>query len=220
MNQLYWVIIPAYNEAIYLDTVLKKIKKIWPYFIVVNDGSKDTTESIAQKHTSHVLTHPVNLGKGAAMRTGSEFAFSHLKAKGVIYFDADDQHDASLIPKFVQELKQHDVVFGVRSFDNKMPLNRIMMNRLASAFILLLFGSYVPDIPCGFKALTKKAYARLGLRSRDYVIEMEIAARVAQYRLDYKEISIPTVYHDLDRGMTILDTISIVPQCIAWRLSS
>ena len=95
-----------------------------------------------------------------------------------------------------------------------------MMNRLASVLILLLFGKYVPDIPCGFKALSRKAYNQIDWKSRDYAVEMEIAARIAQYDITFEEVPIPTVYHDLDRGMTILDTIHIIPQAISWRFFS
>lgn len=219
-KELYWLIIPAYNESAYLAKVLKKVKKKWPHFVVVDDGSRDETLKIAKRYTPHALTHAVNLGKGAAMKTGSEYAFRKLGAKGVIFFDADDQHDAELIAQFAEELKKHPVVLGVRSFDNQMPLMRIMMNRLGSVLIMILFGGYVPDIPCGFKALSKSAYKKINWKSTDYMVEMEIAARVAQYDLEYSEIAIPTVYHDLDRGMTILDTIHIIPQCIAWRFQS
>lgn len=212
-----WLVVPAYNEAAYIERVLIKLKKTWPQVIVVDDGSRDNTAELAHKHCDHVLVHSLNLGKGAALKTGCEYAFSHLDATGIIFFDADDQHDAGLIQEFATELATHDAVLGVRSFDNHMPLFRIMLNRAASILILLLFGAYIPDIPCGFKALSRTAYEQIDWKSRDYAVEMEIAARIAQYDLSYAEVAIPTVYHDLDRGMTILDTIHIIPQCIAWR---
>lgn len=214
-----WLIIPAYNEAAYIERVLIKLKRVWPRVIVIDDGSQDNTAALAQKHCKHVVVHQLNLGKGAALKTGCEYAFQVLEAQGVIFFDADDQHDESLIAQFDQELRKHSVVLGVRSFDNQMPLMRIMMNRVASILILLLFGKYIPDIPCGFKALSQKAYTLINWKSSDYAVEMEIAARVAQYNLDFSEVPIPTVYHDLDRGMTILDTIHIIPLCIGWRFS-
>lgn len=214
-----WVIIPAYNEAAYIERVLIKLNKVYPHVVVVDDGSQDATAELAAKHCQHVLKHTLNLGKGAAMKTGCEYAIRHLNASGVIFFDADDQHDANLVQRFAELLAQHDVVLGVRSFSNEMPLLRIIMNRLASVLILVLFGRYIPDIPSGFKALSRTAYQKVEWKSRDYAVEMELAARIAQHNLEYVEVSIPTVYHDLDRGMTILDTIHIIPQCIGWRLS-
>ncbi len=215
-----WVIIPAYNEEKYVARVLERVLKVTTNIIVVDDGSRDLTFEIASEQIPHVLKHQINLGKGAALKTGAEYAFSELGATGVIFFDGDDQHDPNLLTTFATELQTSDVVLGVRAFDNKMPLLRIMMNRLASFLVLLFFGKYIPDIPCGFKALSKSAYKKINWKSRDYAVEMEIAARVAQYDLKYSEVSIPTVYHDLDRGMTILDTITIVPQFISWRFFS
>ncbi len=214
-----WVIVPAYNEEKYVAHVLQKLKKTWSNIIVIDDGSHDKTFEIAQKIVPHTLRHPLNLGKGAALKTGCEYAFSVLKAEAVIFFDADDQHDATLLPAFAESLQHHAVVLGVRSFDTRMPLLRIMLNRLGSVLVLLLFGSYVPDIPCGYKGFTKTAYTYLKWNSRDYAVEMEIAAKIAKNKLDFMTISIPTIYHDLDRGMNLLDTFAVVRQLIAWRLS-
>jgi glycosyltransferase involved in cell wall biosynthesis len=212
-----WVIIPAYNEQKYIARVLERVLKVTSNIILVDDGSKDLTFKIASEQIPQVLRHQINLGKGAALKTGAEYAFSELQATGIIFFDGDDQHDPNLLRTFATGLQTSEVVLGVRAFDNKMPLLRIMMNRLASFLVLLFFGKYIPDIPCGFKALSESAYKKINWKSRDYAVEMEIAARVAQYDLKFSEVSIPTVYHDLDRGMTILDTISIVPQFISWR---
>lgn len=219
MSKHTWVIIPAYNEAMYLSQVLTKLNKYWPNVVVVDDGSSDNTAEIARKFTPHVLKHGVNLGKGAAMRTGADYALEHLQAKAIIFFDADDQHDPAYIQPMADTLEHNPVVFGVRSFDNQMPLFRIIMNRAASVLILLFFGRYIPDIPSGFKGLTSKTYQQLNLQSSHYEIEMEIAARVAQHHIPFVEIAIPTIYHDLDRGMTFLNILHMAEKIISWRFS-
>lgn len=218
-NRLYWVIIPAYNESAYLERVLKKVKKVWPSFIVIDDGSSDNTAKMAQKLAPHVLTHTVNLGKGAALKTGCEYAFKHLKAKGVVFFDADDQHDPKCIPLMIKQLEQYPVVLGVRSFNNQMPFVRILFNRVSSIITLLLFGRYIPDIPSGFKAISKAAYKKVKWQSCDYLVEMEIASNVAKYKIPFTEVSIPTIYHDLDRGMTVLDILHMLYQMLLWRIN-
>jgi polyprenyl-phospho-N-acetylgalactosaminyl synthase len=220
MKSKIWVIIPAFNESKYIQPVLKKVLNVWPQVVVVDDGSSDDTYQQAAGVASHVLRHKVNLGKGSALKTGSEYAFSELDAEGVIFFDADDQHDPSLIPAFAEHLERTPVVFGVRAFTNEMPLIRIMMNRLASVIILLFFGKYVPDIPSGYKALTKQAYDKINWQSTDYAVEMEIAARVAQHKLPFAEVPIPTIYHDLERGMTVLDIVHMIEKLLLWRIKS
>lgn len=213
-----WVIIPALNEEKYIATVLQKVAAVTSNIIVVSDGSTDKTVEIAQRTTPHVLAHRVNLGKGAALKTGCEYAFSQLSAHSVVFFDGDDQHKPELLPEFAEKLETHDVVCGVRSFDNKMPLLRIFLNRLGSFAVLLLFGKYIPDIPCGYKGLTQKAYQKINWKAQDYAVEMEIAARMAQYNLSFDVVSVPTIYHDLDRGMSFLDTLTVITQLISWRL--
>ncbi len=213
-----WIVIPAYNEDKYIERVLKRVVAITPNIVVVDDGSSDNTAHLAARHADHVLHHSLNLGKGAAMKTGCDYVFQHLQGRGVIFFDADDQHDPELLTQFTRALSKTEVVLGVRSFNNQMPLMRIIINRLASVITLLLFGKYIPDIPCGYKAITRKAYSKVRWESNDYAVEMEIAARISHHKIKFQTVAIPTVYHDLDRGMTILDTFNIIPRILRWRL--
>lgn len=215
-----WIVIPGLNEEKYIADVLKKVRNHLNNIIVVNDGSTDKTARIAKRYTDHVLTHSINLGKGAALNTGCQYAFKQLGAEAVIFLDSDDQHDPAEIDDFIAKLEEGaSVVFGVRSFDEHMPLFRIILNRLASVTIYALFGSYIPDIPSGFKALSKKAYNKIQWEAPDYAVEIEIAAKVAKYNIQYEVVPIKTIYHDFDRGMTILDTIHMIARILSWRIS-
>lgn len=214
-----WIIVPGLNEANTIRQVLKNIKKMSQNIIFVDDGSNDNSFALAKKEIDHVLRHEVNLGKGSALKTGSEYAFKNLGAEAVIFMDADGQHDPEDLQLFFKALKKHQVVFGVRSFNEKMPLVRIFLNRVASLFVYLMFGSYVPDIPSGYKAMTKSAYQKLHWNSRDYAVEMEIAAKVAAKHIDYVTVPVKTIYNKLDRGMTLIDTVRVAGQMIGWRLN-
>lgn len=215
-----WVIIPGYNEQKYIKEVLRKTKKYTSNIVFVDDGSSDNSTKLASKHIKHVLTHPINLGKGSAMKTGCEYAFAELKAKAVIFMDADDQHNPAQLQLFVNGFKKgYDVVFGVRVLNKHMPVIRRFGNASHSLLIWLLFGSYIPDIPSGFKAFTKKAYQRIQWNTTDYAVETEIAARVAKEKLPYKGVIIETIYHDLDRGMTIIDILKLTTQIVSWKFS-
>lgn len=203
-----WIIVPAYNESKYIRTVLSKLSKISSQVIVIDDGSVDDTVSQAQSLATYVLRHRVNLGKGAALRTACDFAFDELKAHSIVMLDADDQHEASEVPHFWERLHQgNDVVFGVRSEPKHMPWLKRKVNRLSSFVTLLMFGRYIPDIPSGFKAFTKAGYQQLRWKANDYSVELEIAAKTAKYRLPFATVSIRTIYHDTDKGMTALDVL-------------
>jgi glycosyltransferase involved in cell wall biosynthesis len=205
-----WLVVPVFNEDKYLDKVLNKISKVTKNYIVVDDGSCDKSVEIAQKHTKEVLIHKLNLGKGGALKTGSDYAFKYLDAKAVIFIDSDDQHDPKELKLFYDEFKDGaQVVFGERKMDSKMPMIRVLGNKFASILVNLFFGSYVPDIPSGFKALSKSSYQKIRWQETGYGVELEIAARVAKYRIPFSVVPISTIYHDLDRGMTILDAFKI-----------
>ena len=218
MKSDIWVVLPAYNEGSYLNEVLKKLKKKTSNYIIVDDGSRDDTVGIAEKFTGHVLIHPLNLGKGAALKTGATYAFETLGAKAVIFMDADDQHDPDQIPEFVKLLKKWPVVFGRRSLDNQMPIQRRLSNKLLSILVWLIYGKYVPDILCGYNALSKESYDKLQWQAQTYDVELELVVRVILANLPHTTVKVKTIYHDLDRGMTVLDAVRVITELLQWRL--
>ena len=108
-------IVPAYNEEKNIAKVLQDLKKHVKTTIVVDDGSTDNTFEIAKKHADIVIKHPINTGKGIALKTGFKAALE-LNQDIIITIDADGQHDTSDIPKLINELKTNDLdmVIGSR----------------------------------------------------------------------------------------------------------
>jgi len=217
------VIIPCYNGGKFIRQNAEKINdylanNFLDYeIIIVNDGSIDKTSQIVESRGVRCLSHLVNLGKGAAMKTGCDYAFRNLGAAAVVIMDGDDQHDPEDIVKFDQALKAgNEIVLGVRSLDAKMPLARVLGNKSMSILINLIFGRYLADIPSGFKAMTKKAYGILKWHSSGYEVETEIAVRIAKSRLSCKEVPISTVYHDKDYGFNLLDAWRILIKIPYW----
>jgi len=215
-----WVVIPALNESKYLDKVLSRVKKETHNLIFVDDGSSDNSSQVAKRYTPHVLTHKVNLGKGAALKTGCEYAFAQLGASAVVIMDADAQHNPKELPHFFAKLIQgHGVILGTRDITQNMPVLRSLWNKCVSLLTLVFFGIYIEDIPCGYKAFTKQAYRLLKWQSHNYAVEMELAARIGKYRIAFVTLPIETIYQDTDKGMTFLHVVGIMFQFINWRLS-
>jgi hypothetical protein len=100
-----------------------------------------------------------------------------------------------------------------------MPKIRRLGNAFSSVLIYVLFGKYVPDIPCGFKGITRWAYKKIKWNSTDYAVETEIAARMAKHRINHKGITIEPIYHDLERGMTIIDILKLAAQIVSWKFT-
>lgn len=122
-------LIPAYNEAAAIQRVVAESLGHLPV-LVVDDGSKDETASLAQSAGATVLVQNPNQGKGAALRRGFAWALAE-GYEGVIALDGDGQHDPAEIPAFAALFRdqQSDLIIGYRSFD-KMPFWRWLGNNL------------------------------------------------------------------------------------------
>lgn len=213
-----YLVIPAYNEAKRLDNLLESLKEVDLPVIMVDDGSSDKTFELAKKYSVTVLRHKVNLGKGAALKTGCEAAIT-LGASAVILMDSDGQHKASDLPKFIEKIDSgsYDVVFGSRNLSMGVPFVRYIGNKFASVLINLLYGIYISDLICGYRALTKKAFEKINWESAGYDVETEIVVRASLLKLRYCEVSVETVYYDKFKGVTILNALSILLNVIKWR---
>jgi len=111
------IIIPLYNEESVIQNILTELKEQYPNYviIVVDDCSSDNSFSMASVEEVYILKHIINLGQGAALQTGLEFAMS-LKCKYAVTFDSDGQHDPNDILPFVRALENNDadIVLGSR----------------------------------------------------------------------------------------------------------
>ena len=213
------IILPAYNEEKTLEALLQELCNMSYQTIVVDDGSSDTTTQIAHRHATYTLQHKVNLGKGAAMKTGAHFAFHHLGKDAVIFLDADGQHAIAELHQFQQALADgHDLVFGVRQLSQDMPRARVIGNRLLSHVTKLTFGKYVPDILSGYKAISKRAFPKVQWKANGYEVELEITVRALQKQLNIHAVPISTRYFDLERGMSFLDSLKLMAKLFFLRL--
>jgi len=212
-----WAIIPAYNESKRICPVIKGVRKYIKNIIVVDDGSKDNTYEVSKKQGIITLKHIINLGKGAAAKTGCDFA-SKKGAKKIILIDSDGQHDPMEVPRFLDALQKSEVVFGYRTFNRRMPFIFKFGNNFINFTIKLLYNIDLKDTQCGYRAFTSEAYKKIRWRASDYGMESEMIANIGKKHLIYKEIPIQTIYSDNYKGTTILDGIKIVFNMFLWRL--
>lgn len=217
------IVLPVYNEGSGVLIVLSKLTKLGHEAVVVDDGSNDATKlklHSIKKPNITVLHHKVNLGKGSALKTGCEYAFSH-GADAVILMDSDGQHAVNDLHKFIEKLKtgKYDVIFGSRNLNLGMPFIRFIGNKVASVIINLMFGIYVSDLISGFRAITKKAYGKIKWDSTGYGVETEMVIRIKKRNLKYCEIPIETIYFDNYKGVSILDAFGILLNLVYWKIS-
>jgi glycosyltransferase involved in cell wall biosynthesis len=218
MSNEFFVIIPAHNEQKHIAAIIKKVKKYSDNILVVDDGSKDKTSEIAQKENVLVLRHVVNLGKGAALKTGCEYAIKQ-GAKKLVFIDADGQHRPEDIPRFLKALAGEDIVFGSRELNKNMPVVLKFGNWFINKVNGILFGVKLQDTQSGYRAMTSEAYNKIKWKSSSYSVESEMIANVGKKKLKYKEITIKTIYSDKYKGTTIIDGVKIVLNMIWWKIT-
>src|SRR3989338_8048013 len=212
-----WAVIPAYNEESNIAKIIKKTKKYVDAVIVVDDGSRDKTKEVAEKANAVVLRHIVNLGKGAALKTGCDYAIKK-GARFIIALDADAQHDPNDIPRFIEKLKKCDIVFSYRKLSRKMPLVLRFGNWFISIIVSSLYSIKLNDTQCGFRSFSKEAYKKIKWNAPDYSMESEMISRAGKQRLKYVQIPIETIYSDKYKGTTVIDGMKIVLNMFWWKL--
>ena len=212
-----FVIIPAYNEEKYIKEVIRNTKKYAKNIIVVDDGSNDDTSAIAEEENVIVLRHNVNLGKGAALKTGCDYALKS-EAENIIVIDADGQHNPEKIDTFRKEISGNDIVFGYRELSRSMPFVLRFGNLVINKITSLLYGMKLKDTQCGYRAFTAEAYKKIRWQSSDYSMESEMIANAGKHHLKYREVPIKTIYGDKYKGTTVIDGIKIVLKMFTWRL--
>jgi polyprenyl-phospho-N-acetylgalactosaminyl synthase len=111
-----WIVIPAFNEAAVMAEVIADVRSVFDHVVCVDDGSTDGTGDIAARAGAHLVRHPINLGQGAAIQTGVEYARKQPGARVFATFDADGQHRVKDLAAMVDRLSAGDVdvVIGTR----------------------------------------------------------------------------------------------------------
>lgn len=185
-------VIPAFNEEGRIGAVVKGAKGRVDAVLVVDDGSRDRTADEAKKAGAVAVRLPKNMGAGFATRKGAGFAIERMKAKRLVFIDADGQHRPADIPRLLAKLDEgFDVAFTFRRH-GKMPAIKRFGNWWLTFFTKLLTGVNISDSQSGFKAMTANAFRKMGLKSERYEICSEIVFEAGRKGLKYCEIPIET----------------------------
>lgn len=200
------VIIPALNEEEALPRVLQSLTEAIPSsdVLVVDDGSTDSTASVARRGGARVASLPINLGIGAALRVGFRFA-SEQGYDRAIQFDADGQHDASEIRHLVRALDEgSDIVIGSRftegSGDYSVSVTRGLAMSLLRVVIRAITRTKLTDTSSGFRGFSAPVI-ELFARSypREYMDSVE--ALVIAARNGYEICEVPVQMHERMGGV-------------------
>lgn len=197
MKRLFTLVLPCFNEVESLPRAiascedLREILTDWDLeVVIVDDGSTDASAELLGRETTdkpwlRVITHQVNRGYGAALRTGFEAA----KGSVVGYSDADSQFDLLEFAGALPLTENADLVAGFRvyRFD---PLARLVVSWCYNRMVRVLFRVPVRDVDCSFKLMKRDKLDRLVLMCDDFFIDTEIVARARKWNWRISELGV------------------------------
>lgn len=190
------VVIPAYEAGATIGSVVLAVRALGLPVIVVDDASSDATAEEAEDSGARVIRRPLNSGKGRAFREGMKVALEQGYA-WVLAMDADGQHLASEIPRFLDRAARgsSDMIVGNRMKDpHGMPWVRWLTNRLMSWFISRMTGQRIPDTQCGFRLIGRRVLEGVTLVSDRFEIESELVIKAAQQGFRVSSVQVSSVY--------------------------
>ncbi len=198
--------LPVYNEASHIPGVLEQVGRYSDRILVINDGSRDgTADTLAAIPGIEVVTHPKNLGYGAALRSAFDFALRS-DAEVLVTIDCDGQHEPRLIPALVEALTDEvDIVSGSRYLkehagDNAAPEDRRRINRLITQEVNNRLGLRLTDAFCGFKAYRVSALRNFEITETGYSMPLQVWVQSVAAGLRIVEFPVPRVYLDEKRS--------------------
>lgn len=215
-----WIVIAAYNEEKQIGHVIDGLKDAgYQNIVVTDDGSRDKTWEVAQKHGAHALRHVINRGQGAALKTGIDYALLQ-GAKYIVTFDADGQHRVEDLPAMLKPVVEGDadITIGSRFLDKKsdVPFARKVLLKGSVFVIWLFYGVKMTDAHNGFRAFTAEAARKMDLRTDRMEHASEFIDEIRKRRLRYREVPVIIKYTDYSkaRGQSSWNALRILYKMI------
>jgi len=208
------VVVPLFNEATVIADVVRGIREAFPQVVCVDDGSSDRSAAAAREAGAVVVQHPVNMGQGAALQTGIEYAVRDPEMRYVVTFDADGQHQVSDAVEMVDKLRagDADVVFGSRFLDarTKPSAAKRALLRAAVVYTNMTTKMKLTDAHNGLRAMNRSVAERLDIRQNRMAHASEIVEQIGSAGFRYAEHPVHIIYTDYSRskGQSILISVN------------
>jgi len=209
-------VIPAYNEARFIGSVVLQTRALVDQVIVVDDGSTDGTGEIARAAGAIVVRHEQNQGKGKALRTGLNEA-RRLRPRAVVLLDGDGQHLPAEIPSLLAPIRagEADMVVGTRYLNgsSRVPLARVWGHRFFNLLTNHTSGVHLTDSQNGFRAFSGRVLDSLKFHSNGFSVESEMQMLARQHGWRVKEVPVTVLYDGKPKrsaflqGLMVLDGI-------------
>jgi len=215
-----WVVVPTFNEATVVGAVVRDLVAEFGFVVCVDDGSSDDSAAVALEAGAHVVTHPINLGQGASLQTGFDYALLDPEMTEVLCFDADGQHQISDAQAMITVLRAEDlaIVTGSRFLDARTELTFLkrLTLRTAARVSRLTTGKALTDAHNGLRVLRRDALESVRITQNRMAHASELVDLLAGTGLPWKEHPTHIIYTDYSRskGQSLLNGVNILVELL------
>ncbi|NJC22914.1 glycosyltransferase involved in cell wall biosynthesis [Arthrobacter pigmenti] len=213
-----WVVIPMYNECTVVGDVISGLLPTFPNVVCIDDGSADGSQKIAREAGAVVVQHPINLGQGAALQTGIEFALQDPATDSIVTFDADGQHRVDDAFAMVQRLRsgEAEIVLGSRFLDSRTkiaPLKKLVL-KTAALQSKLSTGLDLTDAHNGLRAIGRDVATQIDLTQNRMAHASELIHQLAVLNPRWVEHPVEIIYTDYSKakGQSLLNSVNILAE--------
>ena len=219
-----FVIIPCYNEAAVIRNTVIEVLRHGYNVVIIDDSSKDNSKNELKGLPVYYLRHRVNLGQGAALQTGIDFALKK-GAKYFVTFDADGQHDSDDIPGMIALLEKEkaDIVFGSRFLPGaktNVSRSRSFALNLGRYINYFTSGILLSDSFNGMRIFSKPAAEKIKLTENRMSHPAQLLMLTAAGKLKYAEYPVAIHYSDYSKkkGLKNKDGIKILIEILLYKI--
>ncbi|HEY5246990.1 MAG TPA: glycosyltransferase family 2 protein [Dermatophilaceae bacterium] len=211
-----WVIIPLYNEEEVIGDVIAGVLAEFAQVVCIDDGSSDQSAARAAAAGARVVRHPFNLGQGAALQTGFQFALADPEMKYVVTFDADGQHQITDAVGMVERLRagEAEVVFGSRFMDERSTPSfaKKVVLRAAVGYTNMTTSTRLTDAHNGLRAISRPVLAQLSITQNRMAHASELVAQIGASKATYVEHPVHILYTEYSKakGQSLWNSINIL----------
>jgi polyprenyl-phospho-N-acetylgalactosaminyl synthase len=212
-----WIVVPAFNEAAVIGEVIADLRSVFDHVVCVDDGSTDGTGDIAMRAGAHLVRHPINIGQGAAIQTGVEYARKQPGARVFATFDADGQHRVKDLAAMVERLTSGDVdiVIGTRfggSEAGRPPFLKRIVLRTAARLSRRGRRLGLTDTNNGLRVFNKKVADGLDITMSGMSHANEFVMLIAENNWRVVEEPVEVLYTDYSKskGQPLLNGVNII----------
>lgn len=211
-----WLVVPLYNEGTVIGDVVRTARESFANVVCVDDGSTDDSAKNAKKTGAVVVRHPFNLGQGAALQTGIQFALSQPDMKYLVTFDADGQHRVEDAIAMVNQGEDEDlaIIFGTRFTAGPSPVgwSKKAVLKTAAAVTRWKTGLHLTDAHNGLRLIRRDAAQQLKLTQNRMAHASEIVSQLAATGLPWAERPVTIEYTDYSKskGQSLLNSVNIL----------